>query len=94
MHAGQWILVLSASFLLWSGVWALGLGFVDAWELGVEKLIVMRVFSERGCVEDGEEPGQRGVSFIVEWGWLVVEGVRAGTQKEGRVVFEDYREGH
>ena len=65
----------------------------DACESGVEKLIVTRVFSERVWVEEGEEPGQRGESFAVGLGLLVVvEGVRVGTQKEGSVVFEDYVE--
>ena len=56
----------------------------------VENEIVMSVFRLRGWVEVGEEPGQRGWSLggVVRCFW-VVEGVSAGTQKEGRVALED-----
>ena len=107
VQAGQWILVLSGSgwllgleFLLvealsWGVLWLRMVvdADADACESGIEKLIVTRVFSERVWVEVGEEPGQRGESFTVGLGLLVVvEGVRVGTQKEGSVVFEDYVE--
>jgi len=55
----------------------------------VENVSVMRVFRDRGWVSVGEEAGQRGCSFWgldVEGRWEV-EGVREGTQKEGRVGF-------
>lgn len=82
VQAGQWSLGFSVSVVL-------VVGFVSE----VEKLIVMRVFRLRGWVEVGEEPGQRGWSFVGvgEGFWVVVEvdGVRAGTQKEGRVALED-----
>ena len=51
----------------------------------VEKLTVTRVLRDSGWVPFGEEAGQRGCSF---WGFVGgewVEGVREGTQKEGRV---------
>lgn len=67
VHAGQWILVPSGSVFLWLGVLE-GFVDVDAWESGAEKLIVTRIFSDRGCVEDGEEPGQRG--RVWWWGWV------------------------
>jgi hypothetical protein len=53
--------------------------------LPVEKVTVTRVLRDSGWVSLGEEAGQSGCSFWglvgVEW----VEGVREGTQKEGRV---------
>lgn len=51
----------------------------------VEKVTVTRVLRDSGWVSLGEEAGQRGCSF---WGFVGgqwVEGVREGTQKEGRV---------
>ncbi len=105
VQAGQWILVPSGSWLLLVVLRVLLLDMVeeplivdadadvDGLESGLEKLSVMRIFRDKGCVEVGEEPGQRGKSFAVGVGLLVVvEGVRAGTQKEGSVVFEDYVE--
>lgn len=53
--------------------------------LPVEKVTVTRVLRDSGWVSFGEEAGQRGCSF---WGFVGgewVEGVREGTQKEGRV---------
>ena len=84
VQAGQWRLGLSLSVVL-----------VAVFVPGVENLTVMRVLRDRGWVEVGEEPGQTGWSLAgVEEGFCEVEvdvdGVRAGTQKEGSVALEDY----
>ena len=85
VQAGQWRLGFSLSVVLVAG-------FVP----GVENLTVMRVLRDRGWAEVEEEPGQRGWSLAgVEEGFCEVEvevdGVRAGTQKDGSVALEDYR---
>lgn len=62
-------------------------------EVEVEKLIEMRDFKLRGCGFVEEEAGQRGEGFAAEEGEVLevfVEGVREGTQKEGRVCFADF----
>lgn len=92
VQAGQWslgaVVVVVVGVVLLDEVW-------DVEASGVEKVIGMRVFRERGCGEVGEEPGQREWSFgVLEEGVfvvvVVVEGVSAGTQKEGRVGLEDW----
>lgn len=60
-------------------------------EVEVEKEMEMRDFRLRGCGAEGAEAGQMGESFAKEaedWGF--VEGVRAGTQKDGRVGLEAF----
>ena len=55
------------------------------------KLMAIKDLSERLCLVSGEDAGQRGDSFkdFVSRE-LFVDGVREGTQKDGRVGFADY----
>lgn len=83
VQAGQWRLGFSLSVVL-------AAVFVP----GMENLMVMRVLRDRGWCEVEDEPGQRGWSLEgVGDGFCAVEvevdGVRAGTQKEGSVALED-----
>ena len=54
----------------------------------VANFTVTRVLSDNGCVFEDNEAGHMGMSFRgLDGVWLFVEGVREGTQKEGRVGF-------
>ena len=79
----------SVSFAAVVGVVDAGVA-VSLSEVVVLNLTEMRVLRERGWDVVVEEAGQRGWSLRGLEGLLwVVEGVREGTQKEGRVGLED-----
>ena len=56
----------------------------------VVKLIEINVLRERGWTSVDDEAGQKGKSLVGLDEFLVVVGVRDGTQNEGRVGLDDY----